>query len=170
MNEISYPIYLTGISAYYLKGGVRMTEDERIEALKALLMGSDKGKIQEALKAISPRPMATKSKSEHSKPICYTTVNVHRLCLCCGSTIISKYEMGKGETMVTLRPDGGVGIIHFTGKSGEISIPCCISHCSVCPKKMKTWGREELEAKFLNLLKTITIKEALNLRGGKADG
>jgi hypothetical protein len=133
-----------------------------LDEVRALLEGSSREEILKYIRKLMPVEEKAKRqtiKTEHGKPMSYTTVIKSYRCLGCGSRFTRKYMLSKGEDVVYLDPDGVVHAVKVTGKAGEVVVPAIISKCSNCYCMAKVWKREELEARFIALLNSSTFKE-----------
>jgi hypothetical protein len=80
----------------------------------------------------------------------YTTVIRHYTCQHCGGKFDSSLSLGKEDSIPALLANGKVMII--TSKS-PLEIECATGHCGRCNNFISQLSREELEQRYLTLLR-----------------
>jgi hypothetical protein len=105
---------------------------------------------------VKPEP---KPKPQHGPVITYTTVHKEYTCLICHTKITKTFKLGKGEELISIDHSGNCHVMHGTGKTGEITIPCTTTRCEQCFVQVHKWSREELENNFMLLLSQMAFRE-----------
>ena len=139
-----------------------MDESKNAELLQ-LLQEIDVEKLKEVAGALlTTTKDVVKIPKEHGPVRQYTVVHMKHTCLLCGSVTNHTYELKKGDKISTIDSAGNGHTMTATGKAGEIDLASFNSRCHKCPEVIKTWTREELEQRFLLLLKNTTFKEVID--------
>jgi hypothetical protein len=149
-------------SIHYESGRVlEMTEKIDLDEVRELLQGKSRDEILAYIKRLIPTEgkRRTSIRSEHGKPVSYTTVVKSYTCLGCGSKFTSRYNLPKNDDVIYLDPNGKAHNVKVTGKAGEVVVPCAISKCGNCACLSSVWPREELELRFLTLLRSSSFNE-----------
>ena len=137
-----------------------MTELEE-EELLSLLEGIDPAKLKRIMAEMKPvRTHTPKDPMKKPGPIKqYVVVTRHYTCLSCSTKWDHVDKMEKGEEVMTISEQGAVTIHRVVKAEGSLDYQTHCTKCAYCEKVMKTWTREELEQKWLQLTRSCTFKE-----------
>jgi hypothetical protein len=132
-----------------------------LDEVRELLQGKSREEILAYVRKLMPVEARQKTaiKSEHGKPTTYTTVVKSYKCIGCGSRFEKRYNLAKNDDVLYIDPEGKAHNVRVSGRAGEVVVPCLISKCFNCACMASIWSREELELRFLTLLRTSNFKE-----------
>ena len=134
---------------------------------------SNKEEIQELLSSLSAakikavlESLKVKRAPIHRDPLKmpgpvkqYVKVVKNYTCLACDSTFTYEYKMEKGEEISTINKDGTASTLIIAKDDGALTISCFCTKCEHCATKASMWSREELESRWLSLVRSMSFKE-----------
>jgi len=136
---------------------------EDSEYIRELLEGLDPEKIKEVLKGIAPEAKTRRSVPRQSHEYTsYMKVVKHEHCASCGSNYTVEYKLPTGETTSYVDKDGNARCIK--GKANtEIEVDGFTTYCSSCHVRVRMMGRDELERRYLDMLRLMNVSQVQGL-------
>ena len=136
---------------------------EDAEYIRELLQGLDPEKIKEVLKGIEPEKKTRRSvPCQTHEYTSYMKVVKHEHCASCGAVYTIEYKLPTGETTTYLDKDGNARCLKGRANA-YIEVDGYTAYCSSCHVRVRMMGRDELERRYLDLLRLINVSDANRL-------
>ena len=131
--------------------------------IRELLEGLDPDKIKEVLKSIAPETKTRRSVPRQSHEYTsYMKVVKHEHCASCESNYTVEYKLPTGETTSYVDKDGNARFVK--GKANtEIEVDGFCAYCSSCHVRVRMMGRDELERRYLDMLRLMNVSQVQGL-------
>ena len=135
--------------------------------LRELLEGLDPAKIKEVLGSIEPEKKTRQSVPRQSHEYTsYMKVIKHEHCVSCGACFTIEYKLPAGETCSYIDSQGSARGLKGQ-KNSEIEIDGYCTYCSSCHVRVRMMGRDELERRYLDMLRHMSVKDVKGMWNGR---
>ena len=131
--------------------------------IRELLEGLGPEKVKEVLKSITPETKTRRSvpRQSHGYTL-YMKVVKHEHCASCGSNYTVEHKLYTGETTSYVDKDGNARCIKGEANT-EIEVDGFAAYCSSCHVRVRMMGRDELERRYLDMLRLMNVSQVQGL-------